>query len=260
MGAGSDRSFPGPDEALAEQLDSGSERLGGGVDASLAAPGGETGRLIEPECEPMLDEEVLQGPGERTGRAARSACSFQRACGCGDSSSVSSRPTRVTKTLTRPMAMRSDAWAAKGTIHHGGSSRAEARFSAWLMARSGWRCQQRLQSPLLNRRVYRAHSAQGRGGLGSGLGREQVPHQPVCSRIRPKRPQRGQVCLATAASRRRRQCWHLVSVWRRTMPSQSMQVREQLTQRAVSARRRRTLPQRGHGLRRLASRSAARQR
>ena len=38
------------------------------------------------------------------------------------------------------------------------------------MARSGWRCQQRLQSPLLNRRVSRAHSAQGRGGLRLGLG------------------------------------------------------------------------------------------
>ncbi len=197
-----------------------------------------------------------KAPAERPGRRDRSSSAW----GWSGPLSRSSRPTAVIITQARSMQCRSAAKSANSPSHHGGSGSAAARLSAWLRARCGCRCQQRPHSPLLSRRTITLHVEHGLGGRGAGRDREQVPHRPVSGRMNPGRPQRGQGCFDAAASARRRHGRHRTLVLKRSTWPQSMQMREQRTQRPVSGANRRNRAQFGQAARSVASWSAPRQR
>lgn len=182
------------------------------------------------------------------------------AWGWAGSPSTTSRPTALTSKHALATQWRSVANSAKRTNHSGGSSRTAIRFSAWLTGRVGLRVQQRKHMPSPCLRARAPHCEQARAGNGGEGRREHDPHQPVSDRMNPGRPQRGQGDLAAMSSPRTRQVRHRFPVLnRRTCPHTS-QVREQRTQRPVSASRRRNSSQLGQSPRRADSRSAARQR
>jgi len=74
-------SLLGAHEMIGEGRHRRSERVGGGLDPALAATVGQAGVLVEAERQALADEELLQGAGERTGRASRLAGSLQHGLG-----------------------------------------------------------------------------------------------------------------------------------------------------------------------------------
>ena len=182
-------------------------------------------------------------PIDRPGWRARSST----AVGWLGCSSASSRPSVVIIVQVRPTQCRAARSAMNSRSHAGGSSSSAIRFSPWTKGRSGLRCQHAEHNPSPAWRSTRPQLRHGWGGFLRGRGREHVPHQPVASRSRPGRPQRGQGRWAARAASRRRQRRHEVFVRARTGFPQLTQAREQSTHRPVSACRTRGLPQPGQG-------------
>lgn len=94
---------------------------------------------------------------------------------------------------------------------HGGTTWSRSiRCWARILGRSGCRCQHAEHNPLIGWVVAAEHCPQVRDGFRPGLGREQVPHQPVASRMIPGRPHRGHGDFAAAAAVLRRHVLHKV--------------------------------------------------
>ena len=68
---------------VAEQRGGGTERFGGGLNASLATTGGKAFGLVETERELVFNKEVFEGPGERASGSAWGSCPFQECLGMG---------------------------------------------------------------------------------------------------------------------------------------------------------------------------------
>ena len=81
VGASPPGPFPGAHEMLAEQRHGRAQRLRRSLDAAVTTTGCETGVLVEAEGELVVDEEVLQGPGQRPCRPARKPGPLQQGLG-----------------------------------------------------------------------------------------------------------------------------------------------------------------------------------
>jgi len=82
------------------------------------------------------------------------------------------------------------------------------------------------------------HTLHFRGGFFGGTGREQIPHQPVSSRMKPREPHRGHSAFAACRSAFRTHGRHTVASRAFTGPPHSLQRREQRTHRPEAGRTR----------------------
>lgn len=81
MGACTASPLPATNEVITELFHGWAQRFGGALDPAASAAGSEPRGLVETEGELTLDEEVLEGAGQRSGGATGASCPFQQCLG-----------------------------------------------------------------------------------------------------------------------------------------------------------------------------------
>ena len=203
-GAGPAGAFPGFQARVGERRHAGRSGPGTASIRRCRRPAASRSAWSVGRARPRVTKKVsrvrAKVPGDRPRPSSRDRSS--RACGCRDPPSASSRPSWPIRPAAREGANPAAAQPAKSPSQEGGSSSRAARLLAATNGRCGFFCQQRPHRPDPQWRRSSPHPAQMRGGSLGGPGREQLPHQPVCSRRYPGLPQRGHACRACSRSRR----------------------------------------------------------
>ena len=193
-GAGPAGAFPVFQARPGECRHRGAERLGNGVDPALPAAGCEPLGLVQSAGPGRGSRRTFPGCGPGcpvTGRGPAAVIVPAGPAGAG--SAVCQQPPELADQARRPGGSEPGGGAGgevaepgRRVIEPGGQAAGRRRTAA-----AGCFCQQRPHRPDPQWRRSSPHPAQIRGGSFGGPGREQLPHQPVCSRRYPGLPQRG---------------------------------------------------------------------